>query len=113
MRVLELNNNRYKVALESFEEGQSFNFSNVDFYLNKENKILEVRIFTNWKLGNLTEQNALSEIQRGKEVLNSLLQSSQFSETVQNYEPRFSLIQNLGNSISEICYQASEKLVWN
>ncbi|MCA1623424.1 MAG: hypothetical protein LC768_03305 [Acidobacteria bacterium] len=105
MKILELNNDRFKVALELFEEGKSFNFYDVDFCLNKENKILEVRTFTNWELRNLTEQNALNEIQHGKEVLNCLLtQSTQFRETTQNYQSRFSVIQNLGNGIVEICY---------
>jgi hypothetical protein len=114
MKVHELNNNRFEVALELFEEGQSFNFSDVDFYLDKENKILEVRILTNWELGNLTEQIALDEIQNGEKVLNYLLsQSLQFGEIVQNYQPRFSLIQDYGNGTAEICYLTNEKLVWN
>jgi hypothetical protein len=114
MKVSELNNNRFEVALELFEEGQSFTFSDVDFYLDKENKIIEVGIFTNWRLENLTEQIALGEIQRGKEVLNYLTaQSFRFSETVRNYQPRFSLIQNDGMSIIEICHLENDKLVWN
>lgn len=114
MKVDELDSNRFEVALELFKEGQSFEFSGVDFYPDKENKRLEVRIFTSWELGNLTEQIALSEIENGQKVLNYLLEQSQrFSETIQNYQPRFSLIHTYGMGDVEICYLENKKLVWN
>jgi hypothetical protein len=114
MKILQLNDNRFRVALDLFKEGKSFNFSDVDFYFDIDNKILQIRVFIRSKLEDLTEQNALSEIQRGRKVLHSLLeQSSQFREIVQNSHPRFSLVQDYGNGVAEICYQTNEKLVWN
>ncbi len=49
MKILQLNDNRFGGALNLFAEGKSFNFSDVDFYFDVDNKMLQVRVLTSWE----------------------------------------------------------------
>ena len=113
MKVLELNSMRFEAALELLREGKSFEFSNADFYLDKRNKIIEIRSITSWELQNLTEQRALEEIERGRIIFNYLIdESPKFAEIIKFYQPRFSLIHDNGTGAVEICYLSENKITW-
>jgi len=114
MKVLVVNDKRFEIALKLFLENHSLNFNDVDFYLDKKNKILEIRVVSQWLIENLNEQKVLTEIDRGKETYNYLVDySKEFFEIVKNYQSRFSLINDYGSGTVEVCYLLNDKLIWN
>lgn len=112
MRILNTNSKRFEVALELFMKGESITLDNTNFYLNKENKTLEIRKISEWSIQNLNEQRASEQFNKSREIFNQLLNEKRFTEIIANYSIRFSLIQDNGNSSVEICYLSNNKVIW-
>lgn len=113
MKVSEINNQRFDVALELFSEGKKFNFDDVSFYINEETKTIEVCIASQWEIANLTEQRAFEELKRAEKIHEYLMTHSKvFADIVRDYKLRLSIAKDIGNAWIEICYLTNEKLIW-
>ena len=112
MKVFELGDKRFEVALEIFSEGKNFNFNDILFRRNKENKTIEIGAISKWQLQNLNEQRALEEIERGRKTYDYLIANSkEFAELIKTYKLRFSVIEDDGKCSFEVCYLSNSELV--
>ncbi len=113
MKVFEIDDKRFDIALELFSEGKHFNFNDICFLLYKENKTLEIYAISKWQFQNLNEQKALEDIERGKNTCDYLIANSKkFAELIKTYKLRFSVIEDDGKCSFEVCYWSNNKLVW-
>ena len=113
MKVFEIEDKRFEITLELLQQGKSFEFSEVIFYLDKENKVLEIRIISSWLFQNLNEQRVFEEIIRGEKTYDFLITNhKKFAEIIKEYKLRFSVIEDSGNGTIEVCYLSDGKLIW-
>ncbi len=111
MRLFEINDKRFEVGVELLKEGQSITFNDVDFWLNKQNKQLEVRAIN--LETTVSEQTAINNIQRAKSVFSYLVENSSiFAKIINSYSPRFSLISDYGMGAVEICHLSEGEIIW-
>jgi hypothetical protein len=112
MKVESINNNRFRAAIEFLKENQALNFNDVHFSLNKEKYLVEVGCESTWT-GRITPETALSDIQRGIDTFEYLLeQSADFAETVKGYSPRFSLIVDEGMVTVEVAFLSKGEIIF-
>ena len=113
MNVFKVNDKRFNLGIELLNEGKGFIFDNVDFWLDKDNKTLEIRVESSWKT-KITEQTAMADIQRGINLFNYLVESSSdFAKIAKENSSRFSLISDDGMGAVEICYLSDGKIIWH
>jgi hypothetical protein len=113
MEVLNLNDGRADTAIELLENGRSFSFDNVEFWLDSGRRILEVRANSSWET-NVTNSTASVDLCRGMEVYRMLVENDPaFARIASQNHPRFSLIQDYGMGAAEICYLSDGVIRWN
>ena len=112
MEVSETNTQRFDVALELLREGRSFTFDGVSFWIAPDGS-LQVSIDTSWRIENTTEQTALSDLERAKNVLAQLVRESVAFKSITEGRPQeFSLGYDCGKSGVELARLVEGKLVW-
>lgn len=113
MDANEIDNNRFRIAIDLMSEGVSdLVFNNVSFALNRDSGKLEVRSFTRWK-AKVTEETAFVDLHRGIAAYEHLIQKSlPFAGAVKGFPPRFSLIEDYGSGTVELCYLAGDNIIW-
>ena len=114
LRVTELAGSRFSTALELMREGRMLEFEDTSFALDKDRKIIEISVVTQWQTSNLSETRALGEIERAVGVFEYLIKNSDpFKLTIEGFEPRYSLIDDYGMGCIELCHLDKGKLIWN
>lgn len=112
MKVSEINNRRFDVALELLQEGSAFTFDGICFWISPEGSLL-VSAYSRWHISNITEQNALSDLERAKNVFTYLVtESSVFAIIVKNCPLNFSLVYDCGESGAEVARLVNDKVIW-
>lgn len=112
MKVDNIDDNRFSVALELMKENQALDFNDVHFALDSKNRLVEVGSESTWT-GRITPETARSDIQRGIDTYEYLVeQSSEFSDTVRGYSPRFSLIRDEGMVTVEVAFLSNGEIVF-
>jgi len=112
MKVSEINNRRFDVALELLQEGNAFTFDGIGFWISPEGSLL-VSAYSGWDISNITEQNALSDLERAKNVFTYLItKSSAFAKIVKDCPLNFSLVYDCGKSGVKVARLINDKLVW-
>jgi len=112
MRVDKIHHNRFRIAIELFKENRALNFNGVHFALDKEKRLVEVGTESTWT-GKITPETARSDVQRGIDTFEYLIeQSSEFSEAVKGYSPRFSLVRDEGMVTVEIAFLSNGEIVF-
>ena len=112
MEVSEIKTRRLDVALELLREGKSFTFDGVSFWVAPEGS-LQVSVESSWDILNITEQSALSDLERGKNICVFLIhESPAFASVVKNRPQHFSLVYDCGKSGVEVARLVDGKLVW-
>lgn len=112
MKVDNINDKRFRVAIEFLNENQALNFNGVHFSLDREKCLVEVGSESTWT-GRITPETARSDIQRGIDTFEYLVeQSSEFSETVKGYSPRFSVIRDEGMVTVDIAFLSNGEIIF-
>lgn len=112
MKVDNINDNRFRVAIEFLNDNQALNFNDVHFSLDKEKRLVEVGSESTWT-GKITPETARSDIQRGIDTFEYLIEhSSDFAETVKGFTPRFSLILDEGMVTMEIAFLSNDEIIF-
>ena len=112
MEVSEINTRRFDVALELLREGNAFTFDGVGFWIAPEGSLL-VSAYSSWNISNITEQSALSDLERAKNVFAYLVRESPaFASIVKNCPQDFSLVYDCGKSGVEVARLVDSKLMW-
>lgn len=112
MKVENINDNRFRIAIEFLKENQALNFNDVHFSLNREEGLVEIGSESTWA-GRITHETALSDIQRGINTFNYLVENSpNFAETVKGYSPRFSLIVDDGMVSVDIAFLSHGEIIF-
>jgi hypothetical protein len=112
MIVDEIGTLRFEVALANFLQGATFSFDDVEFWLDRENKTLEIRVSSSWTT-RITPAIAMRDFQRGIKVFDFLkLNSSSFADATGAFTPRFSLIEDYKTGAIELAYLSNGKIVW-
>ena len=108
-----MNTERFDLALDLLQAGLRFKFSNVEFHLDASLNRLDVGTITSWQIGNLSAEIALAEIQRGMDAFEHLSTDHRFSDVVKGKDVRYSVLQDLGNMVVEICHLSGNRIVWS
>jgi hypothetical protein len=112
MEVTELNCRRFEVALELLLEGSSFTFEGVSFWIAPDGS-LHVNIDSSWQIENITEQTALNDLERAKNVLARLVRESPaFANIVEGRQQHFHFGYDAGKSAVELARLIDGELVW-
>ena len=112
MEVSEPNTQRFEIALERLSEGESFTFDGVSFWMPPDGS-LQVSVDTSWRIENTTEQTALVDLERAKNVLTHLAhESAAFKKLIEGRRQDFSLGYDAGKSGVELARLIDGKLVW-
>ena len=113
LEVSEIGTQRFAVALELLCEGQSFSFKGVSFFLNKDS-ILDVCINSSKEMAQITKDSASRDFEHAVEVFDYLKQnSSEFNRIVENYEPRYALLEDYGTGVVELAKMIEDGIAWN
>ena len=112
MKVENIDDNRFRIAIEFLKEDQALNFNNVHFTLSREKGLVEVGSESTWS-GEITQETAFSDIQRGISTFEYLIKhSSDFADAVKGYVPRFSLIVDDGMVTVDVAYLLQGEIVF-
>ena len=112
MEVFEPNTPRFDIGLELLQEGKPFIFDGVSFWIGPDGS-LQVSVDTSWRIENTTEQTALIDLGRAKDVLAHLAsESSAFRKIIEGRLQRFILVYDCGKSGVELAQLVDGKLVW-
>ena len=112
MEISEPHGSRFELALERLQDGHAFTFRGVGFWLAPDGS-LEVRAPSSWRIENITEQTALSDLERAKNLLDVLIEeSSSFASLVNGLARRFVLIDDYGMGAVELCRLVNGALIW-
>jgi hypothetical protein len=112
MEVSEPNTQRFVVALELLREGKAFTFDGVSLRIATDGS-LQVSVDTSWCIENTTEQTALSDLGRAKNVLAHLAhESAAFKSIIEGRPQCFRLGYDCGKSGVELARLVDGKLVW-
>jgi len=111
MQVKETNGPRFELALELLRQGHAFSFNEVSFSVVGDG--LYVSVGTTWLVENLTEERAIHDLTRGKNVYETLLnESPAFATEVKKYSPTFLLINDDGMGSVELARLVNERVIW-
>ncbi len=112
MKVYNIDDSRFRVAIEFLKESQALNFNDVHFSLNREECLVEVGCESTWT-DRITPETARSDIQRGINTFEYLIKhSADFAEVVKGYSPRFSLIVDDGMVTVEVAFLLNGEVVF-
>jgi hypothetical protein len=112
MEVSEINTQRLDVALELLREGSPLTFDGASFWIAPDD-VLHVSVDSSWHISNITEQTALSDLERAKNVLAYLVRESPaFASIVGGYAQQFHFGYDSGKSGVELAPLVDGKLVW-
>ena len=112
MKVENIDDNRFRIAIEFLKEDQALNFNNVHFTLSREKGLVEVGSESTWS-GEITQETAFSDIQRGISTFEYLIKhSSDFADAVKGYVPRFSLKVDDGMVTVDVAYLLQGEIVF-
>jgi hypothetical protein len=71
-----------------------------------------VRVQSSWRIKNMTEQTALSDLENAKNLLDALVkESSSFASLVKDRARRFVLIDDYGMGAVELCRLVNDALI--
>ena len=112
MEVSEINTQRFDVALVLLREGSPLTFDGVSFWISPDG-VLHLSVDSSWHISNITEQTALSDLERAKNVLAYLIcESSAFAGIVSGLPQEFHFGYDAGKSGVELARLVDGKLVW-
>ncbi len=114
MEILEPHGQRFEVALELLREGKSFTFDGVRFSLTPDG-LLGVAIESSyWPPDNMTEQAALSDLQRAKSVADYLArENNSFAAIYRRHRHLFLLLNYYGHGGEmEAARLVDDRVVW-
>ena len=112
MEVSEINTQRFDVALELLREGSPMTFDGVSFWIAPDG-VLHVSVDSSWHISNITEQTALSDLDRAKNVLAYLIRESPaFASIVEGHAQEFHFGCDAGKSGVELARLVNGKLIW-
>ena len=98
MQILEPHGQRFEVALELLREGRSFSFDGVSFSLGSNGQLIVAIESSFWPPENITEQTALRDLERAKNVADYLAkENAAFATTVENHPQLFILLNYYGH----------------
>ncbi|MGI8654933.1 MAG: hypothetical protein ACR2LC_06915 [Pyrinomonadaceae bacterium] len=112
MEVSEPNTQRFDVALELLREGSSFTFDGVSFWIAPDG-LLHVNVDSSWRIENITEQTALNDLERAKDVFAYLVRKSpSFARIVEGCHQQYHFGYDAGKSGVELARLVDGKLDW-
>ena len=113
MNVDSIDDLRFSVAIELLREGHSMTFRGIDFWIDRETEILQIRILIE-SANRLTDEKAGELLRSGIDVFEYLkANSSTFSAIVENLMPRCSFVFDYGSGSVEVGYFLNGALTWN
>jgi hypothetical protein len=108
MRIDKTSGERFKLALERFSEGHEIIFQDVGFYLNSNGNV-ECRVQTSWRIENITESSAKTDLASSEVIYKKLINSSDvFAKLVKGKKLSKVLIDDYGMGSIEICRQEDD-----
>jgi hypothetical protein len=112
MEITEPHGLRFELALERLQDGHPFTFRGVGFWLAPDGS-LEVRVQSSWRIENMSEQTALSDLENARNLLDALVkESSSFASLLEGHSRRFVLIDDYGMGAVELCRLVNGSLIW-
>ena len=114
MEILEPHGQRFEVALELLREGRSFTFDGVRFSLTPDGLLVVATGSSYWPPDNMTEQTALSDLHRAKNVADYLArENSSFAAIYQKHRHLFLLLNYYGHGGGmEAARLVDDRVVW-
>ncbi|HEU0143372.1 MAG TPA: hypothetical protein VFQ47_01185 [Nitrososphaera sp.] len=113
MEITEPHGSRFELALELFQDGRAFTFDDVGFWLAPDGA-LEVRVQTSWYRENVTEQTALNDLERAKNLADFLERASpEFASLVKDRPRRYVLVDDYKMGGIELCRLIDGSLFWS
>jgi hypothetical protein len=98
MEILEPLGQRFEAALELLLEGHSFTFDGVHFSLSSDDLLVVSIQSSYWPPQNITEQTALNDLQRAKNIADYLAgESASFAKIIRNRQRLFLLLNYYGH----------------
>ncbi len=98
------------IGVDRLRQGIRFSFNDVEFRARVDERQLDVSAFTSWS--NTTSETAASDLNRAQTTFLYLKSEfPAFAKIVEGLEPRFSVIQDMGNMIEELAYLTESGVV--
>jgi hypothetical protein len=113
MEITEPHGSRFELALERFRDGRAFTFDGVGFWLAPDG-VLEARVQTSWFRENVTEQTALNDLERAKNLADTLVEASaSFASLVKDRPRRYVVVDDYKMGGIELCRLIDGSLLWS
>ncbi len=113
MHVDRVDDPRFKLAIDLLNDGRAIVFKNVELWINRENRVIEIRILVE-SAHRLGEENAKGHLNRGKDTFDFLKANSKtFDAIVATLSPRFSFVFDYGTGAVEVGYLSNGNIIWN
>ena len=103
---------RFELALERFLDGYAFEFREIGFCTAQDGEVV-VTIDSSWGLSNVTEENAMADLNLGQSAFRELVSvSGSFASAVSNRSVRYELIHDYGAGSVLLCTVRGNRMTW-
>lgn len=105
-----LDGERFSGALELLAEGHKFTFNDVDFHIVDDTTI---QVSANDEHFDIDAKQATLDLNRALNTFSYIKENSnEFANMVEHLTPRFSVINDDGMAVFELCYLKDDKIAW-
>ena len=112
INVNEIDRHRFQVILELLEEGESFSFDGVSFWVDPSGP-LRISVFSAWYFENITREIAIAELNRAKSVFEFLFsKSAEFRQIVKGRPQEYYLVSGDEKSGVDIARMNENHFSW-